>query len=123
MSLFEGKNFRPLVFRRSPLFAAFTKAEAVKRKAQAKNDSPDSQEPTFTFLVAAEQSEAALGLFVFISPWDGKATWFLIAYFSGASMRSFGTLGTATAKIAPPIWPGKRYNMIFTLEDFLILSL
>jgi hypothetical protein len=32
----------------------------VKRKAQAKNNSLDSQEPTFTFLVAAEQSEAAL---------------------------------------------------------------
>jgi hypothetical protein len=32
-------------FRRSPLFAAFTKAEAVKRKAQARDISPDSQEP------------------------------------------------------------------------------
>jgi len=49
------------VERRSPLFAAFTQAEAVKRKAQAKNHSPDSHEPTFTFLVSAERSEAALG--------------------------------------------------------------
>ncbi|MEW5817401.1 MAG: hypothetical protein AB1798_18640 [Spirochaetota bacterium] len=38
--------------------------EAVKRKAQAKNNSPDSQEPTLAFLVAAERSEAALGSFV-----------------------------------------------------------
>ena len=64
MSLLERRNFRPFVFRRSPLFAAFTKAEAVKRKAQARNNSPDSQEPTFTFLVAAERSEAALGLYL-----------------------------------------------------------
>jgi len=35
------------------------KAEAVKRKAEAKNNSPDLQEPTFNILVAAEQSEAA----------------------------------------------------------------
>jgi hypothetical protein len=64
MSLFEGKNVRPFVFRRSPLFAAFAKAEAVKRKAQAKNNSPDSQEPTLPFLVAAARSEAAMGNFV-----------------------------------------------------------
>jgi len=37
------------------------KAEAVKRKAEAKNNSPDLQEPTFNILVAAERSEAALG--------------------------------------------------------------
>ena len=35
--------------------------EAAKRKAKAKNNSPDSQEPIFKFLVAAEQSEASLG--------------------------------------------------------------
>ena len=40
------------------------KAEAVKRKAEAKNNSPDLQEPTFNLLVAAERSEAALGEFV-----------------------------------------------------------
>jgi len=34
--------------------------EAVKRKAKAKNNSPDSQEPIFNFLVAAERSETAL---------------------------------------------------------------
>jgi hypothetical protein len=28
--------------------------EAVKRKAEAKNNSPDSQEPTFSSLVAAK---------------------------------------------------------------------
>jgi len=28
--------------------------EAAKRKAKAKNNSPDSQEPIFNFLVAAE---------------------------------------------------------------------
>jgi len=30
------------------------KAEAVKKKAEAKNNSPDSQEPIFNFLVAAK---------------------------------------------------------------------
>jgi len=30
------------------------KAEAVKRKAEAKNNSPDLQEPTFNLLVAAK---------------------------------------------------------------------
>ena len=57
MSLLERKNFRPCVFRRSPLFAAFTKAEAVKRKAQAKNNSPDSQEPTFTFWLRRSEAK------------------------------------------------------------------
>jgi hypothetical protein len=41
------------VFRRSRLFAAFARNEAVKRKAEAKNNSPDSQEPLFNHLVAA----------------------------------------------------------------------
>ncbi|TKJ36451.1 MAG: hypothetical protein CEE38_11590 [Planctomycetes bacterium B3_Pla] len=51
--LFEG-NFWPFVFRRSPLFAAFARNEAAKRKAKAKNNSPDSREPTFNSLVAAD---------------------------------------------------------------------
>jgi hypothetical protein len=42
------------VFRRSPLFAAFARNEAVKRKAKAKDNSPDSQEPIFGCLVAAK---------------------------------------------------------------------
>jgi len=54
MGFFSKRNFWPFVFRRSPLFAAFTKAEAVKRKAEAKNNSPDLQEPTFNLLVAAK---------------------------------------------------------------------
>ena len=42
------------VFRRSPLFAAFARIEAVKRKAKAKNNAPDSHEPILNCLVVAK---------------------------------------------------------------------
>jgi len=44
--------------------AFFKKELSAKRKAKAKNNSPDSQEPTLNLLVAAERSDVAPSEFV-----------------------------------------------------------
>jgi hypothetical protein len=54
MRLFSKRNFRLLFFAVVRFSPPSPKAEAVKRKAKAKNNSPDPQEPTFNFLVAAK---------------------------------------------------------------------
>ncbi|MHC4565223.1 MAG: hypothetical protein ACYTE3_05620, partial [Planctomycetota bacterium] len=43
------ENFRPLFFAVVRFSPPSQKDEASKRKAEAKNNSPDSQEPTFHF--------------------------------------------------------------------------
>jgi len=54
MSLFSKRNFWLLFFAVVRFSPPSPKAEAVKRKAEAKNNSPDSQEPIFDLLVAAK---------------------------------------------------------------------
>ena len=64
MRLFSKRNFRLLFFAVVRFSPPSPKAEAVKRKAKAKNNSPDSQEPILNILVAAKRSEAAPSEFV-----------------------------------------------------------
>jgi len=54
MRFFSKRNFWFFVFRRSPLFAAFVRRWGGEKKGEGEKHSPDSQEPTFTFLVAAK---------------------------------------------------------------------
>jgi hypothetical protein len=54
MGFFSKRNFRLLFFAVVRFSPPSPKAEAVKRKAEAKNNSPDLQEPTFNLLVAAK---------------------------------------------------------------------
>ena len=74
------------------------KAEAVKRKAEAKNNSPDPQEPIFdVWLRPRAKPEAALGFFVLsrATPCNGD----FLEYFSfSGSAFGAGTLGTRHAE-------------------------
>jgi len=54
MRLFSKRNFRLLFFAVVRFSPPSQETEAVKRKAEAKNNSPDLQEPTFNYLVAAK---------------------------------------------------------------------
>jgi len=54
MRLFSKRNFWAFVFRRNPLFAAFTKSRGGEKKGGGEKHSPDLQEPTFNLLVAAK---------------------------------------------------------------------
>jgi len=54
MRFFSKRNFRPFVFRRSPLFAAFARNWGGEKKGGGEKHSPDLQEPIFNFLVAAK---------------------------------------------------------------------
>jgi hypothetical protein len=54
MRHFSKRNFRLLFFAVVRFSPPSPKAEAVKRKAEAKNNSTDLIEPTFNLLVAAK---------------------------------------------------------------------
>ena len=58
MIFFSERYFWLLFFAVVRFSPPSQETEAVKRKAEAKNNSPDLQEPTFNCLVAAERSEA-----------------------------------------------------------------
>jgi hypothetical protein len=65
MSLFSKRNFWLLFFAVVRFSPPSQETEAAKRKAEAKNNSPDSQEPTFdVWLRPRAKPEAALGIFV-----------------------------------------------------------
>jgi hypothetical protein len=62
MGFFSKRNFRLLFFAVVRFSPPSQETEAVKRKAEVKNNSPDLQEPTFNLLVAARaKPEAAPG--------------------------------------------------------------
>jgi len=54
MRLFSKTNFWSFVFRRSPLFAGFVRRWGGEKKGGGEKHSPDSQEPIFNILVAAQ---------------------------------------------------------------------
>jgi hypothetical protein len=54
MGLFYKRNFRLFVFRRSLLFAAFTKRRGDEKKSEGEKQSTDIQELTFNLLIAAK---------------------------------------------------------------------
>jgi len=54
MRLLSKRNFWPFVFRHSPLFATFARNWGGEKKGGGEKHSPDSQEPFFNLLVAAD---------------------------------------------------------------------